>query len=271
MLIGRAKELASRPYVEAQGPPGDILNKIDYDAHGKISYKPEYALFANGPGLYPITFFHLGLFFRTPVRMHVVENAPAGSIAREIIYDESYFDMPADSPARLLPKGSGFAGFRIQESSLGDQAKLDWRKNDWAAFLGASYFRAIGELYQYGLSARGIAVNVTFPDQPEEFPDFTEFYFEHQVRRDVATVYAMPDGPSVTGAYRFDLHRTKGVIMEVDTAIFLRKEVGRLGIAPATSMYWFSKLKTNCDRLRPEVHDSDGLAINWGAGNILAS
>src|SRR5258708_1148342 len=90
LLIGRAKELASRPYMEAQGPPGDILNKIDYDAHGKISYKPEYALFANGPGLYPITFFHLGLFFRTPVRMHVVENAPAGSVAPAILYHVRY-------------------------------------------------------------------------------------------------------------------------------------------------------------------------------------
>jgi periplasmic glucans biosynthesis protein len=271
LLIGRAKELASRPYNEAEGPPGDILNKIDYDAHGKISYKPEYALFANGPGIYPITFFHLGLFFRTPVRMHVVENAPSGSAAREIIYDESYFDMPADSPARLLPKGSGFAGFRIQESRLGDQAKLDWRKNDWAAFLGASYFRAIGELSQYGLSARGIAVNVTFPDQPEEFPNFTEFYFETPASdADVMTVYAMLDGPSVAGAYRFDLHRTKGVIMEVDNAIFLRKEVGRLGIAPATSMYWFSETKkpTAVD-WRPEVHDSDGLAIWTGAGEHI--
>jgi periplasmic glucans biosynthesis protein len=271
LLIGRAKELAGRPYAEAQGPPGDILNKIDYDAHGKISYKPEYALFANGPGLYPITFFHLGLFFRAPVRMHVVENAPAGSVSREIVYDESYFDMPADSPARLLPKGSGFAGFRIQESRLGDQAKLDWRKNDWAAFLGASYFRAIGELYQYGLSARGIAVNVTFPDQPEEFPNFTEFYFETPASdADVMTVYAVLDGPSVAGAYRFDLHRTKGVIMEVDTAVFLRKEVGRLGIAPATSMYWFSETKkpTAID-WRPEVHDSDGLAIWTGAGEHI--
>ena len=271
LLISRAKELATRPYNEAQGPPADILNKIDYDAHGKISYKPEYALFANGPGLYPITFFHLGLFFRAPVRMHIIEGAASGSVAREIIYDESYFDMPADSPARLLPKGSGFAGFRIQESRLGDQAKLDWRKNDWAAFLGASYFRTIGELYQYGLSARGIAVNVTYPDQPEEFPNFTEFYFETPASdADVMTVYAMLDGASVAGAYRFDLHRTKGVIMEVDTAIFLRKEVGRFGIAPATSMYWFSETKkpTAID-WRPEVHDSDGLAIWTGAGEHI--
>jgi glucans biosynthesis protein len=270
-LISRAKELAARPYVEPVTPPKDILDKIDYEAHGKISFKTDDALFANGPGRYPITFFHLGNFFRVPVRMYVVEDAQSGSAAREIIYDASYFDMPADSPARALPKGSGFAGFRIQESRLGDQTKLDWRKNDWAAFLGVSYFRTIGELYQYGLSARGIAINVTLPDRPEEFPNFTEFYFETpKSDSDLMTVYALLDGPSIAGAYRFDLHRGAGVVMEVETALFLRKEVGRLGIAPATSMYWFSETKkpTAID-WRPEVHDSDGLAIWTGAGEHI--
>jgi glucans biosynthesis protein len=270
-LIGRAKELASHPYEEGKRPPADVLDKIDYDALSKISFKPEYALFANGPGRYPITFFHLGLYSRTPVRMHVVDNTPSGPVAHEIIYDATYFNMPADSPARLLSTGSGFAGFRIQESRLGDQAKLDWHKNDWAAFLGASYFRTIGELFQYGLSARGIAINVTLPDRQEEFPNFTEFYFETPTSdADVMTVYAMLDGPSIAGAYRFDLHRTKGVIMEVEPAIFLRKDVERLGIAPATSMYWFSETKkpTAID-WRPEVHDSDGLAIWTGAGEHL--
>ncbi|MFX5570827.1 glucan biosynthesis protein, partial [Acinetobacter baumannii] len=77
-------------------------------------------------------FFHLGTFFRVPVRMHLVETtAGAAGTAREIVYEESYFDMPANSPARKLPRGSGFAGFRFQESRLGDQKKLDWRKNDW--------------------------------------------------------------------------------------------------------------------------------------------
>ena len=78
-------------------------------------------------------------------------------------------------PAHRLPDNSGFAGFRFQEARNG---KLDWRKNDWVAFLGASYFRAIGELYQYGLSARGLAVDVAVFGKTEEFPDFTHVYFE---------------------------------------------------------------------------------------------
>src|ERR1700751_4971403 len=75
-LIGRAKELAGCPYEEGKRPPDDILNRIDYDALSKIHFKAEYALFANGPGQFPITFFHLGLNSRTPVQMHVIDQTP---------------------------------------------------------------------------------------------------------------------------------------------------------------------------------------------------
>jgi len=175
------KEMARRMVGEAYSGPAhpapDILKKIDYDAWGKITYNTDHALF--GDERFPITFFHLGMFFQKSVDMHVVE----GGEAREIIYDQSYFDMPADSVARQLPKGAGFAGFRIQEPRDG---KLDWRKNDWAAFLGASYFRAIGELYQYGLSARGLALDTAVAGKPEEFPDFTKFYIEKPETSDAA-------------------------------------------------------------------------------------
>ena len=152
-------------------PAPDVLQKINYEEWGKIRFRDDYALFADGPGRFPVTFFHLGMYFQNAVKMHVVE----GGKAREIIYDQSYFDMPANSPARDLPEGAGFAGFRIQEPRDG---ALDWRKNDWVAFLGAAYFRAIGELCQYGLSARGIAIDIAVADKPEEFPDFTQIYIE---------------------------------------------------------------------------------------------
>jgi len=179
--------------------------------------------------------------------------------------------MPADSPARKLPRGSGFAGFRFQESRSGDQAKLDWRKNDWVAFLGASYFRAIGDLYQYGLSARGIAIDVAQAGKPEEFPNFTHFYFETPAdKSDTVVVYAVLDGPSIVGAYKFIMRRGADVVMDVDCALFLRQDVGRLGIAPATSMQWYSEaVKGTGADWRPEVHDSDGLAIWNGNGEHI--
>ncbi|KAA0997343.1 glucan biosynthesis protein D, partial [Pseudonocardia sp. EV170527-09] len=90
-----------------------------------------------------------------------------------------------------------------------------------------SYFRAIGELYQYGLSARGIALDVAQAGKPEEFPNFTHVWFDTPAdnRADSVTIYTLLDGPSITGAYRFVMHRTKGVVMDIDTAIFLRKDV----------------------------------------------
>jgi len=265
-LRERARALAAAPYHPLQQPPREVLERIDYDAHGKIHFDPEAALFAHGPGRFPVTFFAMGRYFQTPVRMHVID---AHGAAREIRYDPSYFSMPADSPARHLGPHAGFAGFRLQESRL--DAGRDWRGNDWAAFLGASYFRAIGGLYQYGISARGVAVNTAVSGQAEEFPAFTDFYFETPAGDSGAVVvHALLDGPSLSGAYRFRLERTAAVTMEVDAALFLRRDIARLGLAPATSMYWYSETaRPKENDWRPEVHDSDGLALWTGGGERI--
>jgi glucans biosynthesis protein len=265
--FARLKEIARKrigePYMGPPRPSPEIVGRIDYDTWGKIHFKSDRALFADGPGRFPVTFFHLGMFFQKAVAMHLVV---AGE-AREIIYDPGDFDMPADSIARKLPSGAGFAGFRIQEPRGGP---LDWRDNDWVAFLGASYFRAIGELRQYGLSARGLALDTAVAGKAEEFPDFTQIYLEQPGPGDSITLYALLEGPSVTGAYRFVMTRQAGVLMDIDLALYLRNPVSRFGIAPATSMYWFSEtVKPTAIDWRPEVHDSDGLAMWAGWGGHL--
>ena len=201
-----AERMAREPFTPPPQPDPDIVSKIDYERWGQIHFNTDSALFANGPGQFPVTFFHIGKFFPKSVEMYVVE----GGQARPILYDQAMFDMPPDSPARLLPKAIGFAGFRIQEPR---DRKLDWRKNDWAAFLGAAYFRAIGELYQYGLSARGVAVDTAVAGRDEDFPDFTHFYIEAPTSNDTIVVNALLNGASVTGAYRFTMTRGKGVVM----------------------------------------------------------
>jgi periplasmic glucans biosynthesis protein len=271
-LVSRAETLAKRPYRAPPSPPAQILERIDYEAHGKLKYKAERALFADGPGLYPVTFFHLGRYFRVPVRMHVVEASGEQRTEREIEYDASYFEMPEGSPARELRRGTGFAGLRFQESRLGDPKQLPWQKNDWVAFLGGTYFRAIGELYQYGLSARAIAIDVAAGETPEEFPTFTHLYIERPADNDPSvTLYGLFEGPSLAGAVRFVMHRQRAVVMEVTESLFLRRDVRRLGIAPLTSMYWFSE-KSKDETVpdwRPEVHDSDGLALWTGQGEHI--
>lgn len=261
-LVDRAAALARKPYQPPYRPAPELVEKIVYQVHGEIRYRPDHALFAEGPGVYPATFFHLGKWFPSRVRMYAVNEGSA----RELIYSPSYFDMPADSIARGMPEDSGFAGFRLQES----RRREDWRTQDWVAFLGASYVRAIGALGQYGMSARGIAVDPAMPT-PEEFPNFVAFYIAPALREeDPVTVSALLDGPSITGAYRFALRRTEGVIMDVDTHLFLRRDIGRLGIAPLTSMFWYGEYgRERIADWRPEVHDSDGLALWNGAGERI--
>lgn len=261
-LVERARQLAAKPYVEPYRPAPEIVSKIDYDVHGKIRFKPDRALFARGPGAFPVMFFHLGQFFRTSVKMHVLQ----GGKAREILYSPDDFDMPKDSIARRLPRDAGFAGFRFHEA----RRRSDWKTQDWLAFLGASYFRAIGELGQYGISARGVAVN-TSAATPEEFPDFTEFFIESAPSEtQPAMVYALLSGPSVSGAYRFTCHRGKGVVMEVEAALFARSSIAQLGLAPLTSMFWYAEYDGGFRvDWRPEIHDSDGLALWTGAGERI--
>lgn len=140
---------------------------------------------------------------------------------------------------------------------------------DWVAFLGASYFRTIGAQGQYGLSARGIALDTAVAG-PEEFPMFREFYLEPAASTDAPMRISLLNGPGITGAYRFDLHRETGVVMEVDCRLFLRRDVMRLGIAPLTSMFWFGEHGRGRELdWRPEIHDSDGLAIWNGAGERI--
>ncbi len=262
LLKQQAQKLIKEPYRKLNIPAPQITSQIDYEEWGRITYNTDHALYADTNDLFPIEFFHLGMFFKKAVRINVLQDGQA----REVIYDPSYFNMPENSVARGLPNGAGFAGFRIQESK---QGKLDWKKNDWVAFLGASYFRAIGELAQYGLSARGVALDTWQSGTNEEFPDFIEIYIGPETTEGVI-LHALLEGPSITGAYRFLMTRGKGVVMDIDCALFLRAGFTRFGLAPLTSMYWFSETaKPTAVDWRPEVHDSDGLSIWTGNGERL--
>ncbi|WP_199252581.1 glucan biosynthesis protein [Chachezhania sediminis] len=273
-LVDRARAMADAPYDPPLQPDPEIVQLIDYQRHGELKFNTDVARYSGQPDTgeargYPLEFFHLGMYATKPVQMFAVEDG----MASEIHYDPALFDMPPDNPARLLSPDAGFAGFRLQEWYTED----DWKTQDWVAFQGASYFRAIGAAGQYGLSARGIAIDAALSDRPEEFPDFREFYIEQVPGSDPDTpviVCALLDGPSVTGAYRFSivrgLDRTSGVTMEIEAQIFLRKDVQRLGLMPITSMFWYGEYGRN--RLidwRPEVHDSDGLSMWTGTGERI--
>jgi glucans biosynthesis protein len=274
LLIARAEKLAQSPYQAPPRPDPAIVQQIDYDAHGKLRYRKEAALWADGPSPYPITFQHVGRYFPKTVAMHQV----SGGMAQEILYDPaSFMGGPDHVAARLPSQPSAYAGFWVQEDrsktvfDRSSQQRKDWKAREpWATFLGASYFRAVGELGQVGLSARAVAL-APGTAQPEEFPDFTAFWFEPaKTAADPVIVHALLDGPSLCGAYRFALYRTQGVVMEIKARLFLRRPIERFGLAPLTSMFWFGETrKADGIDWRPEVHDSDGLALWTGRGERI--
>lgn len=112
----------------------------------------------------------------------------------------------------------------------------------------------------------------TFTDTPEEFPDFTAFWFETVKPGDTTfTVYTLLDSPSITGAYKFVIHCEKSqVIMEVENHLYARKDIKQLGIAPMTSMFSCGNNERRmCDTIHPQIHDSDRLAMWRGNGEWI--
>src|SRR6202000_1758481 len=137
-----------------------------------------------------------------------------------------------------------------------------------AAFRGAACFRAVGgDTRQYGLSARALAGDTAYP-RPEVFPRFAAFWFERPAKgASGMTMYALMDSPSIAGALRFVIAPGGTLIMDIDSALYPRKAIDRLGVAPLTSMFFYGKNdRRGVNDWRPEIHDSDGLQ-NWaGAG-----
>src|SRR6267154_1663139 len=93
-LVKEMQGRATTAYVRDNSLPQGVLERIGYDEHGKLKFSPEHALFLDGPGQYPVTFFALGKYFRAPVHMFVLSAAGEGASASEILYDPAYFSMP---------------------------------------------------------------------------------------------------------------------------------------------------------------------------------
>ncbi|AXB75112.1 glucan biosynthesis protein D [Novosphingobium sp. P6W] len=234
-LVAQARALARKPYAETPDSPRAAA---DYDAAVKLTYGDAKTV-AGNVRLFPAV---RGTAPK-PVRIALLENGQA----REIVDTAGLF---------VTSENTDPVGFRVMDAT---------GRSDWLAWQGASYFRSSGSRDQYGLSARAIAIDTGLPTG-EEFPAFTHFWIE-QTGPDSVRVYALLDGPSLAGAYSFDCRNGKdSAVQDVTAALFLRKAVKQLGLAAASSMFWYDQSNRAArPDWRPEIHDSDGLAI-W-AGN----
>lgn len=258
-IENQARQLASQPY---KAPSSDVvpdwMRKLTYDQYRDIRFDPSKALWGEEPLRFRAMFFHPGYLFTRPVDLYEITD----SHRQKIRLSEDFFVYgPLIEKHGDLPPEVGFAGFRLH-SPLNNPDIFD----ELIVFQGASYWRALGRGQRYGISARGVAVNTGLPDQPEEFPDFRSFWLSKPSPGDAsAQIFALLDGPSLTGAYSFKITPGDDTIVEVHCVLFTRQNITRLGIAPMSSMFWFGEnSRRRFDDLRPEVHDSDGLALRTG-------
>ena len=261
----RAAVLASRPFEEQEDDLPHAVRDLNYDQYRAIRFRPEKALWRSAGLPFEVQFFQRASFdfmasSLDKVVIHIVDQ---GRVER-VPYTSDLFNFGA-KVVTGLPADLGFAGFRMHYP-LHRQDYYD----EIAVFLGASYFRVLGQNQNYGLSARGLAID-TGLSKAEEFPRFREFWLEKPApHATTMTLYALLDSKSATGAYHVTIRPGKDTVLDVKAHVFMRHEVEKIGFAPLTSMFFTGEGTDRfLDDFRPEVHDSDGLLLATGDGEWI--
>src|SRR5687768_1843133 len=109
-LKGQARALGERAYAPRSTTLPPAVEAMNWDQYQSIRFRRDHALWAQDDTRFLGQFFHLGLFFKSAVRMYEVD----GGQAREIVYDPSMFDRARSGlDGKPLPADLGFAGFRL--------------------------------------------------------------------------------------------------------------------------------------------------------------
>lgn len=260
-VAAKAKDLAGQKYEAPKSNLPPLFRDMKFADYQKIQFRADKVQWADDKTPFKLSFYHQGMHFDTPVKINEV----TATTVEEIKYDPSRFNF---GDVQFDPKSTenlGWAGFRV----LYPINKSD-KQDEVMTLLGASYFRVIGKDQNYGLSARGLAIDTALPSG-EEFPRFTEFWVEKPDPQDKQLViYALLDSPRSTGAYRLVLRPGTDSVVDVQSRVYMRDRVSRLGVAPLTSMYLFgANQPSRVLNFRHELHDSNGLSIHAGNGEWI--
>ena len=252
-VAARAQKLSQQDYTAPANDLPKELKELDYDQYRDIRFKPAQSIWRKQNLPFELQLFHPGLYYNAPVKISFVANGRAAPLQ----FNADLFDYGKNKLDRSKLKNLGYAGFRVHFPLNSNKYK-----DELLVFQGASYFRALGKGQRYGLSARGLAVD-TAVYSGEEFPSFTEFWIETPTAKSTSlTIYALLDSRRVAGAYKFILKPGVQTVMEVQSRLFLREGVAKLGLAPLTSMFMHGSNQSRFEEdYRPEVHDSDGLLV----------
>jgi glucans biosynthesis protein len=257
-LKQQAQTLASAPHVPPKRVTEPFL-KLDYDGYRLIAAERNNALWRDGQLPFWTEFFPAGFIFEYPVEVNTVDKA--GHVER-LSPSDKWFQFRNASQSLAKEPGLGFSGFRLL-ARLAPNTEMD----EFVVFQGASYFRGRVAPHGYGASVRALAID-TGLTSPEEFPRFREFWLERP-EKDATSVrlWALIDSPAEAGACQFIITPGSRLTIDVETEVWFRHHVQKVGIAPITSMWMWDNVNAAGGDPRPEVHDSDGLLIYSADGD----
>ena len=260
----KARRFAEKSFRKSDNQVPDFLLGLNGEEWNKVEFKPDKTLWRQEALPFEVAFIHPGFIYNRIVNINIVDS---GESSRIPFSSESFNYGVKGLSEKVQQVRLSYAGFRVYYP-----LNTEHGKDEVVIFLGATYFKSAARNSQYGLSARGIALNTALPDG-EEFPYFREFWLVKPEPKDTSlTIYALMDSQSMTGAYRFVITPGTSTVMEVTCKLFPRRSTPlpqKIGLAPLNSMFLFSETTNGSPTdYRPEVHNSDGLlytpdGINW--------
>lgn len=259
-VLNLARKLSEKPMQQPASAPAELTG-LDYSEYRKINFQQNKAIWGDEPTLFSIQLFAPGFLYKDLIDIDVVESGRAYPLK---VQPDS-FSVPDSALADVLTKVGKYAGMRLHFPINRQDIK-----DEFIVFQGASYFRGVSKGQNYGISTRGLAVDVAQP-MGEEFPLFKKFWIERPANSHHAiVVHALLDSQSITGAYRFGIYPGAPTRVDVRATLFPRRDIEHIGIAPLTSMFMFNAMDP-ADRpdYRPAVHDSEGLQILRGNGEMV--
>jgi glucans biosynthesis protein len=257
-LIDVAEKTAKRPYAKPIDPLPPPFAQLDYDLYRRLRPRGERTIWLDSDRSYGVLPLPRGYIF--PDNVALTYNTNGG---RHRLKDASrYYDFVDFQETTAKDRaGIGISGWRLLRQTASRPTQ------EVAVFQGGAYFRAVAENLFYGISARGLSLNT---GGAEEFPSFCRFeVFPPASVGAGATVLALLDSQSVTGAYRFDIAYGDATVMDTTAVLFPRVKLSEVGIAPMSSMYARGGDDGSAADGRHEVHDSDGLCLANGEGEQI--
>lgn len=259
IVLDIARVLAKRPYTAPSNDLPEAFASLNFEAFSGIRAKPEAMIWGAETRGFAIEPLHRGFIYNNTVGLFAVEDG----VVRRIAYDRSMFDFGRVTP----PPGVGdigFSGFRTFVTGT------DGSRREVAVMQGASFFRAIANGQDFGVTARGLTLRPA-ETRGEEFPVFRAFWLERPITGSgTLIVHALLDSETVVGAVRFTIRPGDVTIVDVEKTLLPRVQLDHVGFGGISATYLFGpQSRRISDDVRPAMHEVQGLQMLSGRGEWI--